>query len=242
MKCDLCNRPAVTFIRYNGNHLCAGHLMRYVEKRVKCEIKKQTDLSKGGTIGVAVSGGKDSMVALSIINKAIGQRRDVDIHCITVDEGIEGYRPPSVDIVREFCRNNDIEFHLRSFRDVVGLTMDDVAPLSGENSPCTYCGVFRRKCMNSVAEEIGARYLATGHNLDDMAQSIMMNFARGDIERMARLKKSRVKRPRFSSRGLADFLGIWLKELLAEFCPRRKRQVGKCLCLTMLIMCRPRCW
>lgn len=187
MKCDLCNRPAVTFIRYNGNHLCAGHLMRYVEKRVKCEIKKQTDLSKGGTIGVAVSGGKDSMVALSIINKAIGQRRDVDIHCITVDEGIEGYRPPSVDIVREFCRNNDIEFHLRSFKDVVDLTMDDVAPLSGENSPCTYCGVFRRKCMNSVAEEIGARYLATGHNLDDMAQSIMMNFARGDIERMARL-------------------------------------------------------
>ena len=41
--------------------------------------------------------------------------------------------------------------------------------------------------MNDVANEIGAKYLATGHNLDDMAQSIMMNFARGDIERLARL-------------------------------------------------------
>ena len=41
--------------------------------------------------------------------------------------------------------------------------------------------------MNALAEEASAKYLATGHNLDDMAQSIMMNFARGDIERLARL-------------------------------------------------------
>ena len=187
MKCDLCNRPAVTFVRYNGSHLCGDHLMRYVEKRVKCEIRKQADLLRGGTIAVAVSGGKDSMVALHIIEKTLGMRRDVDLHCITIDEGIDGYRPPSVDIVREFCKERDIEFHLRSFKETVDLTMDEVAPLSMENSPCTYCGVFRRKCMNDVANEIGAKYLATGHNLDDMAQSIMMNFARGDIERLARL-------------------------------------------------------
>ena len=53
MKCDLCNRPAVTFVRYNGTHLCGDHLMRYVEKRVKCEIRKQADLLRGGTIAVA---------------------------------------------------------------------------------------------------------------------------------------------------------------------------------------------
>ena len=41
--------------------------------------------------------------------------------------------------------------------------------------------------MNTVAKEIGANYLATGHNLDDMSQSIMMNFVRGDVERLARL-------------------------------------------------------
>jgi uncharacterized protein (TIGR00269 family) len=41
--------------------------------------------------------------------------------------------------------------------------------------------------MNDEARKIGAKYLATGHNLDDMAQSIMMNFVRGDVERLARL-------------------------------------------------------
>jgi uncharacterized protein (TIGR00269 family) len=65
--------------------------------------------------------------------------------------------------------------------------MDEAAPLSGENTPCTYCGVFRRNAMNDVARMIGASYLATGLNLDDTAQSIMMNFTRGDIERLARL-------------------------------------------------------
>lgn len=187
MKCDQCGKTAVTFIRYNGSHLCGEHFRKYVEKRVKKEIRLQADLKYGGIVGVAVSGGKDSMVTLSIVNDIFRDRRDVEIHCISIDEGIAGYRPPSLDIVRNFCRDNDIPLHVRSFRETVDLEMDEVAPRSGKNSPCTYCGVFRRKCMNDVASEIGAKYLATGHNLDDVAQSVMMNFSRGDIERLARL-------------------------------------------------------
>ena len=187
MKCDLCDSDAVTFVRYNGSHLCGRHFMSYVEKRVKREIRKQINLDSGDKVAVAVSGGKDSMVSLKMIHDVFGKRRDIEIHCITIDEGIEGYRPSSIGIVRRFCEERGIAFHLISFEEMFGLTMDQVAPLSGENSPCTYCGVFRRKCMNIVAKDIGAKYLATGHNLDDMAQSIMMNIVRGDVERLARL-------------------------------------------------------
>ena len=169
MRCDQCGKDAVTFIRYNGAHLCSDHFMKYVERRVKKEIRQQCDLDNGGTVAVAVSGGKDSMVTLSILYETFRKRKDVEIHCVTIDEGIEGYRPPSVDIVKKFCAERDIPLHIRSFRDTFDLTMDEVAPRSGENSPCTYCGVFRRKCMNALAEEAGAKYLATGHNLDDMA-------------------------------------------------------------------------
>ncbi len=186
MRCDLCNHDAVTFIRYNGTHLCADHFMRYVDRRVKKEIRKQIHVYPGDRIAVAVSGGKDSMIALKMISSVFGQRNGVEVHAITIDEGIEGYRPPSVDIVRRFCEDNGIHFHLRSFSEL-GVTMDEVAPVSGSSSPCTYCGVFRRRLMNDEARRIGAKYLATGHNLDDMAQSIMMNFTRGDIERLARL-------------------------------------------------------
>ena len=186
MRCEHCGREAVTYIRYNGTHLCGEHFARYVEKRVKREIRKQIDVHPGDDIAVAVSGGKDSMVALKIVSSVFGEVNGTRVHAITIDEGIEGYRPPSVDIVRRFCESNGIEFHLRSFSEL-GVTMDAVAPVSGESSPCTYCGVFRRRLMNDEARRIGAKFLATGHNLDDMCQSIMMNFVRGDVERLARL-------------------------------------------------------
>ncbi|MBR3477250.1 MAG: TIGR00269 family protein [Candidatus Methanomethylophilaceae archaeon] len=186
MRCDLCRNDAITFVRYNGTHLCGEHFMRYVDKRVKKEIRKQIHVYNGDKLAVAVSGGKDSMVALKMIASVFGPRNGVEVHAITIDEGIEGYRPPSVDIVRRYCEENDIFFHLRRFKEL-DVTMDEIAPVSRSNSPCTYCGVFRRRLMNDEARKIGAKYLATGHNLDDMAQSIMMNFVRGDVERLARL-------------------------------------------------------
>ena len=173
-------------MRYNGTHLCAEHFMRYVDRRVKREIRKQIDVERGDKIAVAVSGGKDSMVALKMLSSVFNGVNGVEVHAITIDEGIEGYRPPSIDIVRRFCEQNDVVFHLRSFSEL-GVTMDAIAPVSGSSSPCTYCGVFRRMLMNEEARNIGARYLATGHNLDDAAQSIMMNFVRGDVERLARM-------------------------------------------------------
>ncbi len=186
MKCDICSSEAVTFVAYNGSHLCGEHFMKYVEKRVKKEVRKQIDVHSGDKIAVAVSGGKDSMVTLHILNAVFGHRPDVGLHVITIDEGIDGYRPPSVDIVKEYCAARDLPMSIRSFSEM-DLTMDSISSVTGENSPCTYCGVFRRKLMNDEARRTGARFLATGHNLDDMAQSIMMDFVRGDVERLARL-------------------------------------------------------
>jgi len=186
MKCDQCSSEAVTLIRYNGSHLCGEHFRTYVERRVKKEIRKQIDVHSGDVIAVAVSGGKDSMVTLHILNEVFGERKDISLCAISIDEGIEGYRPPSLDIVRDFCSEHGIAFYVRSFSEL-GAEMDRVASVTGDNSPCTYCGVFRRKLMNDQARIVGAKYLATGHNLDDMAQSVMMNIVRGDVERLARL-------------------------------------------------------
>lgn len=186
MRCDLCGAPAVTFVRYNGTHLCADHFADYVERRVKREIRKEVSLHRGDTIGAAVSGGKDSMVMLSILRSLFNEKNGIRLVCISIDEGIAGYRPPSLDIVKKYCSENSIEYRERSFSEL-GLSMDEIAPVSGGNSPCTYCGVFRRKLMNDEARKIGAKFLATGHNLDDIAQSVMMNIVRGDTERLARL-------------------------------------------------------
>lgn len=188
MACDRCAQPAVTFLRYSGAHLCADHFGDYVERRVKQEIRRELALEgKPTKIAVGLSGGKDSSTALYLLTKYLGERRDVSLEAITVDEGIEGYRPPTLETARRFCEELGVPHHVVSFAERVGFEMDRVVRVDPEAIPCSYCGVFRRQALNAKAVEIGADYLATGLNLDDTAESILMNVARGDVERLARL-------------------------------------------------------
>src|SRR5512137_277900 len=94
-KCDKCKAKAAVFIRYSGAHLCPEHFCEFVEKRVKHELRKQLSLEGGERIAVAVSGGKDSTVALHLVHKILGNRRSLELAAITVDEGIAGYRESS---------------------------------------------------------------------------------------------------------------------------------------------------
>ena len=185
--CDKCGKSAVTFIRYSGNHLCARHFNEFFERRVKKEIRRQCTLKKGEVLTIAVSGGKDSVVAMHILHRILKERKDIKIHAISVDEGIDGYRPQSLKIAEKGSVTLDVLHHNVSFKEVVGATMDEIACLPIKTTPCSFCGVFRRKCLNMKAKEIGASKLATGLNLDDTAQSILMNFARGDVAKLARL-------------------------------------------------------
>jgi uncharacterized protein (TIGR00269 family) len=185
--CDKCSHSSVIFVRYSGAHLCSRHFCEFVEKRVKHELRRQLSLERNDKIAVAVSGGKDSTVALHLLSQILGRRKATQISAVTVDEGIAGYRAPSLPIIAENCRVLDVEHIVVSFKNLYGSTMDEIAKANRELAACSYCGVLRRSAMNRAARAWGASYLATGLNLDDTAQSILMNFARGDTERLARL-------------------------------------------------------
>jgi len=177
----------VTFIRYSGAHLCEGHFCEFVEKRVKAELRRQVELKGDERIAVAASGGKDSTVALHLICDILGASRRLDISAVTVDEGIAGYRGSSMPMVRRSCDHLGIEHIVVSFEHAFRTTMDEMASRNRDLAACSYCGVLRRAAMNRAARDWGATHLATGLNLDDSAQSILMNFARGDVQRLARL-------------------------------------------------------
>ncbi len=194
-KCDKCNRKAITLIRYSGAHLCSEHFSAFAEKRVKHELRQQLELRGGERIAVAVSGGKDSTVALHLVSQILGKRRNTGICAITVDEGIAGYRESSLPIVAAKCKEIGAEHIIVSFKGMFGVTMDEIAAVERELSTCSYCGVLRRSAMNRAARDWKADYLTTGLNLDDTAQSILMNFARGDVERLARLGPHRRGQP-----------------------------------------------
>lgn len=186
-ECHKCGAPAVTYVRHAGRHLCGRHFVELTEKRVQRAIREQADLSGGGTVAVACSGGKDSMTCLDIVRLTLGPRRDTRIVVVTVDEGIRGYRDLSIPMVERYCEEHDLPWTLTSIEHEQGVTLDRVGSMGLDETPCAYCGVWRRWSMNRAAREAGARYLATGLNLDDTAQSVLMNVCRGDVERLARL-------------------------------------------------------
>lgn len=183
-----CGQPAAHFARYSGERLCAAHFQESVERRVRRELRQQGPFRKEARIAVALSGGKDSVVALRLLHETFRDNPRIEVSALTIDEGIAGYRPPSIEVAAAHCKELGVEHLVLSYEETAGVTMDRVAALPGRaHMPCAYCGVLRRRNLNEGAKRLGATHLATGHNLDDTAQTILMNHLRGDIDRLGRM-------------------------------------------------------
>ncbi|MCA1813559.1 MAG: TIGR00269 family protein [Halobacteriales archaeon] len=183
--CSMCGQPAVLLQRYSGAHLCGEHAQRSVEKRVTKEMARDK-LRRGDVVVVAVSGGKDSVCALRFARRYLAPA-GVEVRAVTVDEGIASYRPAGIEVAASHCKELDVPHEVVRDRDAFGVTMDEASQRLEGAAPCSPCGVFRRTLLNKAAREHGAARLVTGHNLDDLAQSVLMNVLRGDAARLARL-------------------------------------------------------
>src|SRR6267143_3947555 len=187
MDCSRCGAPAVEWIRYSGEHLCRDHFLSFVERRAKRELRSQVDLHGGDRIAIGMSGGKDSSTTAVLLADFLRNRGDIELVGITIDEGISSYRPAGIEVAKRLCERVGIEHRVVAYEGTVGHTMDEVVGRDPGSIPCSYCGPFRRQALNQAAREVDADYVATGLNLDDTAQSILMNVARGDVEKFARL-------------------------------------------------------
>jgi uncharacterized protein (TIGR00269 family) len=184
MLCSKCRRQAVIYQRYSGLHLCRTHFEADFEAKAKRAIRIHQWISPGDRIGVAMSGGKDSSALLYFLNRLVGKRKDMELVAITIDEGIEGYRDSSV--AGRIAGRMGIHQITVSFRDMFGITIDEIVRKRGDRLSCSYCGVLRRQCLNRAAKDHGITRLALGFNLDDEAQSVLMNVLRGDVDRLIR--------------------------------------------------------
>jgi len=182
MKCSKCKEKAVYNRRYSGQLLCGEHFLEYFEKKVRKNIRN-IGIKRGESIGLGLSGGKDSMATLQMLWKA-SKKIGFKLTCISVDEGIDGYRLEALAAAREMTEKLGIPFVIATFKESYGRTLDEMAD---NGNACTHCGVLRRRLLNEKARELGMDKIATGHNLDDEAQAVMMNYLRGDLERLVRL-------------------------------------------------------
>lgn len=162
------------------------NFVKNFENNIKKTIKQFKLLNKKEKILVAVSGGKDSTVILYLLKKW-----GYNIEALTIDVLIGKYTKKNLENIKDFCKKQDIKLHVVSFREKFGHSLCSLRSMlnhKGHNlKSCTVCGVLRRYLINKHARLLGAKKLVTGHNLDDEAQSILMNLMKNYIDKLSKL-------------------------------------------------------
>ena len=127
-------------------------------------------------MAIGASGGKDSTVLASVL-KTLNERYDygLDLMLLSIDEGITGYRDDSLETVKRNSQQYEMELCILGYKELYGWTMDEVVSQIGKKGNCTYCGVFRRQALDRGAGRLGVNHVVTGHNADDVAETVLMN-------------------------------------------------------------------
>ena len=155
------------------------------EQKVKDTIQKHKLFHPEDKVVVAVSGGKDSTVLLHLLKKF-----GYNIQALTVDVHIGCYTKENLERITRFCMSVNVPLHAKSFREEFGYSVCYMTSMLRQKNQtlgsCTVCGVLRRKVLNQAARGLGT-VLATGHNMDDEAQTILMNTLKNRLYWNARL-------------------------------------------------------
>ena len=185
MKCDKCENTAVYSRRYSGENLCSGCFSNSILHKAAKTISKYKMIKNNELVCVAVSGGKDSLVLLDILNK-MSKTHNFRIFAVTIDEGIPGYRDEALKIVEDFCTKLNIQYKTFSYKKIFDLTLTESLELRNDQklSSCSICGTFRRRALDHAAKTINADSIATGHNLDDNLQTFLINILSGDAKKI----------------------------------------------------------
>ncbi|CRG93705.1 PP-loop family protein, putative [Plasmodium gallinaceum] len=188
MLCEKCNEKSICLMKpSNREKLCKECFIKNFEDEVHMTIIKKRMFEANDKICIAVSGGKDSSVLTHVlVNIKKKYNYKWDLFLLAIDEGIKGYRDDSLKVVYKLEKLYNLPLKILKFNDIFSYTMDDVVKFIGKKNNCTVCGVFRRQAMEKGALLFNATKLVTGHNADDMAETILMNLCRGDIDKLAR--------------------------------------------------------
>jgi uncharacterized protein (TIGR00269 family) len=181
--CKNCNKIPV-YITQSGTKFCKNCFLHYIEKKVFKTIRIYKLIQKKDNLVIGISGGKDSITCLHILNKILKQRRQKVI-AIFIDENIKNYSDKNLKFTKDFCKKENVQLKIYTYKDEFKNSIKEL--IKKHKNPCTICGVARRYLLNKKSRELNANKLVTGHNLDDEAQSILMNQFKGNIEFSAKL-------------------------------------------------------
>ena len=144
-----------------------------LEDKVLNTIKKYELIEKGNTIVIGVSGGPDSMALLnSLYNLNKNRKMDCKIVVAHINHGIRKEADEETEFVQKFCENREIPCYIKK---------EKVEELAKKQKIGTEEAgrKLRYSFFEEVLEKTKASKIATAHNANDNAETVLMNIIRG---------------------------------------------------------------
>jgi uncharacterized protein (TIGR00269 family) len=167
-------------IRRHNAAFCSDCFVRHVREQVKRAIASFEMFTLDDRVLLAVSGGKDSLALWDVLLDLGYQTGGLYLGL-----GIGGYSSRSGDVVRAFANERGAELVEVDLLDAYGFDIP-TAGRKGSRSTCAVCGLSKRYVFNRAALEHGYDVVATGHNLDDEAATLLGNTLRWQTDYIAR--------------------------------------------------------
>lgn len=126
-------------------------------------------IENGDKIAVGISGGKDSLVLLTLLREYQKYFNcKFDLIAVTIDMGFceNAYQP-----IADYCNQIGVEYRIVK-TDIAEIVFD----IRNEKNPCSLCAKMRRGALNSEIKAHGFDKLALGHHRDDVVETFMLSL------------------------------------------------------------------
>jgi tRNA-5-methyluridine54 2-sulfurtransferase len=180
MRCIKCAEKAVIELPRHSSAFCKPHFLEYFTNQVKRAVRRNEMFTHQDRILVAVSGGKDSLTLWHVLSRMGYLTAGLHIHL-----GIGAYSDASYEKTARFALHHGLDLVTVNLHERYGLGVPEVSKKL-RRVPCSACGLSKRYILNREAFERGFTVIATGHNLDDEAATLLGNILHWQIEPLTR--------------------------------------------------------